>query len=140
MLRKMGLIAVLMAILSLPLAAFAQDLSRSEDVNTANVAHNSFVILSEEETEVPGYVHQRYAFVSPACPTGFHVVDHYGAPIDPNDASLQIRERSMCSDLSLDTADGDYRSLRSPSPPGLHPPFQEAKNAPVVYVGLSYSR
>jgi hypothetical protein len=44
MLRKMGLIAVLMAILSLPLAAFAQDLSRSEDVNTANVAHNSFVL------------------------------------------------------------------------------------------------
>jgi len=40
MLRKMGLIAVLMAILSLPLAAFAQDSSRSEDVNTANVAHN----------------------------------------------------------------------------------------------------
>ena len=56
MLRKMGLIAVLMAILSLPLAAFAQDLSRSEDVNTANVAHNSFVILSEEETGVPGYI------------------------------------------------------------------------------------
>src|SRR5215813_1076957 len=94
MLRKMGLIAVLMAILSLPLAAFAQDLSRSEDVNTANVAHNSFVILSEEETGVPGYVHQRYAFVSPACPTGFHIIDHYGAPIDPNDASLQIRERN----------------------------------------------
>ena len=107
MLRKMSLIGVLMAILSLPLAAFAQDLSRSEDVNTANVAHNSFVILSEEETGVPGYVHQRYAFVSPHCPAGFQIIDYYGAPIDPNDASLQIRERSMCSDLSFDSADGD---------------------------------
>ena len=107
MLRKIGLIAVLMAILSLPLAAYAQDSRRSEDVNTANVVHNSFVIISEEETEIPGYVHQRYAFVSQACPAGFHIIDHYGAPIDPNDTSLQIRERSMCLDLAFDTADGD---------------------------------
>ena len=107
MVRKMGLITVLMAILSLPLAAFAQDSSRSEDVNTANVAPNSFVILSEEETEIPGYFHQRYAFVSPACPAGFQIIDHYGAPIDRNDASLLIRERSMCTDLSFDAADGD---------------------------------
>ena len=107
MLSKMSLIGVLMAILFLPLVAYGQDLSRSEDVNTANVAHNSFVIISEEETEVPGYVHQRYAFVSAACPAGAHIIDYYGAPIDPNDASLQIRERSMCSGLSLDTADGD---------------------------------
>ena len=64
MIRKMSLIGVLMAISFLPLAAYGQDLSRSEDVNTANVANNSFVILSEEETEVPGYFHQRYAFVS----------------------------------------------------------------------------
>ena len=107
MIGKMSLIGVLMAILFLPLVAYGQDSSRSEDVNTANVAHDSFVIISEEETEVPGYVHQRYAFVSPACPAGVHIIDHYGAPIDPNDASLQIRERTMCSGLSLDTADGD---------------------------------
>src|SRR5262245_34393861 len=107
MLGKMSLIGVLMAIMFLPLAGYAQDSSRSEDVNTANVAPNSFVILSEEETEIPGYFHQRYAFVSPACPAGFHIIDHYGAPIDPNDSSLQIRERSMCSDLSFDAADGD---------------------------------
>ena len=107
MLGKMSLIGVLMAILLLPLAAYGQDLSRSEDVNTANVAHNSFVILSEEETDIPGYFHQRYAFVSQACPAGFQIIDYYGAPIDRNDASLLIRERSMCSDLSFDAADGD---------------------------------
>jgi hypothetical protein len=107
MIRKIGLISVLMAILSLPLAAYGQDLSRSEDINTANVANNTLMVISEEETGVPGYVHQRYAFVSHACPAGFQIIDYYGAPIDPNDASLQIRERSMCSDLALDTADGD---------------------------------
>ncbi len=107
MIRKIGVIGVLMAILSLPLVAYGQDPSRSEDVNTANVANNSFVILSEEETDVPGYFHQRYAFVSQACPAGFQIIDYYGAPIDRNDASLQIRERSMCSDLSFDAADGD---------------------------------
>jgi hypothetical protein len=57
MIRKIGLISVLMAILSLPLAAYGQDLSRSEDINTANVANNTFVVISEEETGVPGYVH-----------------------------------------------------------------------------------
>ena len=67
MIRKIGVIGVLMAILSLPLKVYGQDLSRSEDVNTANVAQNSLVILSEEETGVPGYVHQKYAFVSQAC-------------------------------------------------------------------------
>jgi hypothetical protein len=107
MIRKIGLIGVLMAILSAPLAAYGQDLSRSEDINTTNVANNTFVLISEEDTGVPGYVHQRYAFVSAACPGGFQIIDYYGAPIDRNDASLQIRERSMCSDLSFDWADGD---------------------------------
>jgi hypothetical protein len=107
MIRKIGFISVLMAILFLPLAAQGQDLSRSEDINTANVANNTFMVISEEETGVPGYVHERYAFVSQACPAGFQIIDYYGAPIDRNDASLQIRERSMCSDLALDTADGD---------------------------------
>ena len=68
MIRKIGLISVLMAILSVPLVAYGQDLSRSEDINTANVANNTFVVISEEETGVPGYVHQRYAFVGTACP------------------------------------------------------------------------
>ena len=62
MIRKIGLISVLMAILSLPLAAYGQDLSRSEDINTANVENNTFVIISEEETGVPGYVHRALRF------------------------------------------------------------------------------
>jgi len=104
MIRKISLIGVLMAILS---PAYGQDLSRSEDINTANVANNTFVLIGEEDTGVPGYVHQRYAFVSHACPAGFQIIDYYGAPIDRNDASLQIRERNMCSDLSFDSAEGD---------------------------------
>ena len=107
MIRRISLISILMAILSLPLVAYGQDLSRSEDINTANIANNTFVVISEEDTGIAGYVHQRYAFVGAACPDGFQIVDYYGAPIDRNDASLQIRERSMCSDLALDTTDGD---------------------------------
>lgn len=61
MIRKIGLIGVFMAILFLPLGAHGQDLSRSEDINTANIADNSIVILSEEETDIPGYVHEKYA-------------------------------------------------------------------------------
>jgi hypothetical protein len=55
MIRKIGLIGVLMAILSVPLAAYGQDLSRSEDINTTNMANNTFVLISEEDTGVPGY-------------------------------------------------------------------------------------
>jgi hypothetical protein len=105
MIRKIGVIGVLMAILSLPLAAYGQDLGRSENINTANVAQNSFVIISEEATGFPGYVHQKYAFVSQACPAGFQIIDYYGAPIDRNDPSLLVRERAMCSDSSWDTPD-----------------------------------
>jgi hypothetical protein len=105
MFRKIGVIGVLTATMSLPLAVYGQDLSRSVDVNIPNAAQNSFVILSEEETGVPGYVHQKYAFVSQACPAGFQIVDYYGAPIDRNDPSLLIRERTMCSDSSWDTPD-----------------------------------
>jgi hypothetical protein len=105
MIRKTGVIGVLMAILFLPLAAHGQDLSRSEDINTANIADNSIVILSEEETDIPGYVHEKYAFVSVACPTGVQLVDYYGPPIDRNDPSLLVREGAMCTDRSFETPD-----------------------------------
>jgi hypothetical protein len=105
MIRKIGVIGVLLAMLSLPLKVYGQDLGRSEDVNIANVAQNSLVILGEEETGVPGYVHQKYAFVSQACRGGFQIIDYYGAPIDRNDPSLLVRERAMCSDNSWDTPD-----------------------------------
>jgi hypothetical protein len=105
MIRKIGLIGVFMAILFLPLGAHGQDLSRSEDINTANIADNSIVILSEEETDIPGYVHEKYAFVSVACPTGVQLVDYYGPPIDRNDPSLLVREGAMCTDRSFETPD-----------------------------------
>jgi hypothetical protein len=105
MIRKTGVIGVLMAILFLPLAAHGQDLSRSEEINTANVANNTLMVISEEETGVPGYVHQRYAFVSHACPAGFQIIDYYGAPIDRNDPSLLVREGAMCTDRSFETPD-----------------------------------
>ncbi len=105
MIRKIGVIGVLMAILSLPLAVYGQDLSRSESIDTANAAQNTFVILSEETTGFPGYVHQKYAFVSQACPAGYQIIDYYGAPLDRNDPSLLVRERAMCADSSWDTPD-----------------------------------
>ena len=105
MIRKIGFVGVLMSTLSLPLGAYGQAPSRSEDINTANVPQHSFVIISEEETEIPGYVHQKYAYISQGCPAGFQVIDYYGAPLDLNDASLLVRERALCADSSWDTPD-----------------------------------
>jgi hypothetical protein len=106
MIRKTGVIGVLMAILFLPLAAHGQDVGRSGDINIADVADNSIVVISQEETDIPGYVHEKYAFVSVACfPSGLQLVDYYGPPINPNDPSLLIREGAMCSDRSFETPD-----------------------------------
>jgi hypothetical protein len=110
MIRKIGFVGVLMAILYLPLAAYGQDDSRNaksvEDINTADIADNSIVVLSQEETVIPGYVHEKYAFVSAACfPTGLQLIDYYGPPIDRNDPNLLVREAAMCSDRSFDTPD-----------------------------------
>jgi hypothetical protein len=106
MIKKISLIGVFMAILYFPLAAYGQDVGRSGDINITDVADNSIVVISQEETDIPGYVHEKYAFVSAACfPSGLQLVDYYGPPINPNDPSLLVREGAMCSDRSFDTPD-----------------------------------
>jgi hypothetical protein len=110
MVTKISLFGVLMAILYLPVGAYGQDLSPVQSVEGINIAHipnDTIMVISQDETDTPGYVHQKYAYINQACPGGFQIVDYYGAPVDPNDASLQTRERSMCSDLAFDRADGD---------------------------------
>lgn len=60
-----------------------------------SVPNDSIVILSTQETRIPGYVHQQYLYVDEDCP-GSKIVDRYGPPIDPGDPAVHMEEHSMC--------------------------------------------
>jgi hypothetical protein len=97
MIKKFAAFIVL-TFLVVPFASFAQSPAGAgksiEDLNVADIADDSIIMLSSEETGVPGYVYQKYAFL---CFGQFRLVDHYGAPIDPKDPSVIQFERQMCS-------------------------------------------
>jgi len=89
---------IFLTVLIPPFASFAQSPAGSaksiQDINLADVADDSIVMLSSEDTGVPGYVHQKYAFL---CAGELRLVDHYGGPIDPKDPSAIQFERQMCA-------------------------------------------
>jgi hypothetical protein len=102
MLTKLAVFGVL-AFLLLPVTSFAQSPSQSvnsaENLNIAEIPNDSILLLSKEESDIPGYVHEKYVFVSVQCPGGSWTVDHYGAPIDPRDPALLASERAHCEDF-----------------------------------------
>ena len=101
MIRKISALAVV-SILSLPAVSYANSFSHVRD-STERLMHSRFpsgsvVIIDEEKTNVPGYVHERYAFSDPTCSRGSpQIVDHYGPPINPDDRNLLRRERGQCA-------------------------------------------
>jgi hypothetical protein len=98
--------AIVMIISLLSSSSYGQTAPRSfEDINPSAVANGTIVIISEEKTDVPGYVHTKYAFVDQLC--GAQLVDHYGPPIDPNDKQLKQVEKRGCMEIAMDTRDGD---------------------------------
>jgi hypothetical protein len=103
MIRKMSVLSVVMAILFLPVVAFSQNVggrvNTIEDLNTGDIPNDSIVVLSEENTDIPGFVHEKYAFVDQDCPGGFQIVDHYGPPVDPRDPNLHQSEHAECNEL-----------------------------------------
>ncbi|SRR5712692_9066114 len=105
MIGKIAVFGVATAIWFLPVASHADSRSSFvnsiQAINTREIPNGSIVIISREESGVPGYVHERYAFVDQACPGGAQIVDHSGPPIDPSDANLHWLERTMCADLRL---------------------------------------
>src|SRR6516225_7925499 len=94
--KKVGFIVV--AFLALPFASFAQSPSSPEksieNLSVTDIPNDSIVVLSKEETDIPGYLHQQYAF---NCFGELKLVDHYGAAIDPKDLDVIQFERVMCA-------------------------------------------
>jgi hypothetical protein len=110
MIAKIAVFIVFTAIFYLSGVAYAQDFGRpmtsADALNTADTSNDTIVVISKEETGIPGYVHEKYAFVDQHC-GGAQIVDYYGAPIDPNDPSMHALENRVCTDLDLNKLDGD---------------------------------
>jgi len=105
---KSLIFGIAMVIFLLPARSHAQSRTSPnplEDFNPSAFPNGSIVVISEEETGVPGYVHTKYAFVDQAC--GAQIVDHYGPPVDPNDKDLLQSEKRKCTERAMDTHDGD---------------------------------
>ena len=110
MMRKIVFFGLLMTFLFLPAAAsYGDSLERSvsqiEDVN--NIPDGTIVLISKQESDIPGYVHEKYAFVDRGCPGGVQIVDRHGAPISANDPTLRMTEQRMCAELRHEARDGD---------------------------------
>ena len=86
---------IVVAFLAVPFAAFAQSPWGSlETLSVTNIPEDSIVVLSREETDIPGYVHQKYAIY---CLGELRLVDYYGSAFDPKDQGVLEFERTMCS-------------------------------------------
>jgi hypothetical protein len=89
---------IVLAFLALPFASFAQSPSipekSIENLTVTDIADNSIVMLSQEETGVPGYVHAKYAF---NCFGELRLVDYYGSAFDPKGKDVIQFESAMCS-------------------------------------------
>src|SRR5262247_4772413 len=84
---------LVLAFLAVPFVAVAQSTISLETLNAVDIPDDSIVVLSQEETGVPGYVHQKYAF---NCLGELKLVDYYGSALDPNDKDVLRFERTMC--------------------------------------------
>jgi hypothetical protein len=94
--KKLAALIVL-GFLVAPFASLAQSPEKSiETLSVTDMADDSIVMLSQEETGLQGYVNQKYAFL---CLGELQLVDYYGAPLDPKDENVIRFERQMCSNL-----------------------------------------
>ncbi len=69
-----------------------------KQVDKSAVPNGSIVILHEEETATPNYVHTQYAFIDQKCDAV--IVDYYGSPVDPNDRELKEFEQRVCTEIA----------------------------------------
>lgn len=97
---------IVMGLLVVPFASMAQSPSSPEksieNLSVTDIADDSIVVLSKEETSVPGYVHVTYAF---NCLGELRLVDYYGSAFDVNNKDVVRFERVMCSRQQMNDYD-----------------------------------
>src|SRR5262245_36277443 len=106
MMKKMFAFIVL-AFLAVPFVSLARSPSSPEkcieNLNMADIPEDSIVVLSQEETGVPGFIHEKYAF---SCLGELRLVDYYGSAFDPKDPEVLQFERVMCARQKMNDYDG----------------------------------
>ena len=101
-------VAIFLAISLLTSSSFADSRSMAESfasMDTSRLPNGSIVVIKEEKSDSPGYVHTQYAFVDQAC--GAIFVDKYGPPVNPDDRELKQVEQRMCTEIAMNSRDGD---------------------------------
>ena len=93
---------IILAFLAVPFVALAQSPSNPESLNLVAIPEDSIVVFSREETDIPGYVHEKYAFY---CLGELRLVDYYGSPFDPKDQDVVQFERTLCARQQMNDFD-----------------------------------
>lgn len=110
MFRKISIFVVLMW-LFMPLLSFAQSSGRaansSESLSLQDIADDSIVMLSKEESGVSGYINAQYAYVHADCPGGVQVIHYSGPAFDPTDRDVLRNELRKCLQTTYDTSGDD---------------------------------
>src|SRR5262245_26247556 len=94
---------IVLAFLAVPFVALAQSSISLETLNVADIPQDSIVVLSQDETDIPGYIHQKYAF---NCLGELRLVDYYGSAFDPKDQDVLQFERTLCVRQQMNDYDG----------------------------------
>jgi len=87
--KKLALIGGALALTCLSSVSYAE--------SVGNSSAGTIVVISKEETGVPGYFHQKYVFSHPDC-EGSVPVDFYGPEVNPNDPQIIASEQKMCAE------------------------------------------
>lgn len=111
MFKRKTAVLVVSAFLFLPLVSWAQTSGTPaksiESLKLTDIADDSIVMLSKEESGVPGYINAKYAYVNSSCPGGVSLVDYSGATFEVNDKSILAFERMQCARQAHDDSDGE---------------------------------
>jgi hypothetical protein len=99
-------IFVVLAFFCVPVVSSAQSSGSSassiESLNLQDIADESIVMLSKEESGTPGYISAKYAFIHGACPGRVQLVHYSGPGFDVNDRTVLKNEQKKCSQQSYD--------------------------------------
>lgn len=99
MIKKLTGIGSMIAVMALSsgLQAAVFEPASIEDT-PANSADGFIQVVNKQETDIPGYFHQKYVFWHQGCVGGSNPVDFYGPPIDPTDVNLLKNELRLCKE------------------------------------------
>jgi hypothetical protein len=97
--------------LCVPLVSLAQSSGSTErsvqNLNLQDIAEDSVIVLSKEESGIAGYFQTEYAYIDSACPDGIQLVYFSGPSVDTNNKALRANERKLCSQRVYDSGGDD---------------------------------